>query len=141
MGSVMERLERGGREPGRQPVHKLPGKRLRNLLRAQVVVVRLPSAFFCAPAKSPAAAPSWPSSSARARARARARAVAGETGGDRVQAQRKQAWCRIPDRHCRLRRDELLHARPLRPSDFPRATPVRRVCSPSAATAAVPSVG
>ena len=140
MGSVMERLERGGREPGRQPVHKLPGKRLRNLLRAQVVVVRLPSAIFCESATTTAAAPSWPSSSARAQACA----VAGETGGDRVQAQRKQAWCRIPDRHCRLRRDELLHARPLRPSDFPRATPVRRVCSPSAAaaaTAAVPSVG
>jgi hypothetical protein len=123
MGSVMERLERSGREPGRQPVQKLPGKRLRHLLRAQVVVVHLPFAFFCATAGTPAAAPSWPSSSVRAHACA----VAGETGGGRVQAQRKQAWCRSPHRQPRLLSSELLHARPLRPSDFQRATPVRRV--------------
>jgi hypothetical protein len=74
-------------------MEKLPGKPLRHLLRLQAVLVCLPSVIFREPGETAAAAaPSWPTSSAHASACAGV--VADETSSDRVQAQRKQAWCR-----------------------------------------------
>jgi fermentation-respiration switch protein FrsA (DUF1100 family) len=92
------------------------------MLRLQVVVVRFLPNFFCEPTGTTAAAVTWPSSSGRAHACA----VADETGGDRVQAQRKQAWGRSLRWHLQLLSAGLRHVRhPLRPPDF---HPVRCGC-------------
>lgn len=78
MGGVVERLERGGREEGREAVEELPGQRLRHLLRRNH---RVAAAL---PAVEMVAAPP-------ATGLADARRAGGEVGGHRLQAQRQQA--------------------------------------------------
>lgn len=77
VGGVVERLERGGREEGREAVEELPGQRLRHLLRRNHRVA--------------AALPVEMDTATPATGLAAARRAGGEVGGHRLQAQRQQA--------------------------------------------------